>query len=233
MKIYTRRGDGGETGLLGGDRVPKTDPRVEAYGTLDELNAAVGMARALAREAGGELVDDARLKRVQDDLFALGSRLAAADPGRAREKGLVPDFPPGRVEDLESWIDELDEELPELDAFVLPGGAPTGAQLHTARTVCRRAERAVVRLAGEHGELREEVLPYVNRLSDLLFTLARAANRRAGAPETEWEPVRRRPGAGEGGEGNDGGADGADGPPAGDRGGERAPGTGPAGEAQP
>lgn len=192
MKIYTRRGDEGETGLLGGDRVPKTDRRVEAYGTVDELNAAVGVARSLARASDRDLLDDRRLKRIQDDLFAVGARLAAADPARAREKGLVPDFPPGRVEDLEAWIDELDEELPELDAFVLPGGSPAGAHLHAARTVCRRAERAVVRLAREHEDLTEVVLPYLNRLSDLLFTLARAANRRAGAPETEWEPVRRR-----------------------------------------
>ncbi len=192
MKIYTRRGDEGETGLLGGDRVPKSDLRVEAYGTVDELNAAVGLARSLAREAGEDLLEDGRFKKIQDDLFAVGARLAAADPERAREKGLVPDFPPGRVEDLEAWIDELDAELPELDAFLLPGGSPAAAQLHAARTVCRRAERAVVRLAREREELADVVLPYLNRLSDLLFTLARAANRRAGAPETEWEPVRRR-----------------------------------------
>lgn len=192
MKIYTRRGDEGETGLLGGDRVPKSDPRVEAYGTVDELNAAVGLARSLAREAGEDLLEDGRFKKIQDDLFAVGARLAAADPERAREKGLVPDFPPGRVDDLEVWIDELDAELPELDAFLLPGGSPAAAQLHAARTVCRRAERAVVRLAREREGLADVVLPYLNRLSDLLFTLARAANRRAGAPETEWEPVRRR-----------------------------------------
>ncbi len=207
MKIYTRRGDEGETGLLGGDRVPKADPRVDAYGTVDELNAAVGLARSLARREGETLLEDRRLKRIQDDLFAVGARLAAADPERAREKGLVPDFPPGRVEDLEAWIDELDAELPELDAFLLPGGSPAGAQLHAARTVCRRAERAVVRMAREHEGLADPVLPYLNRLSDLLFTLARAANRRAGAPETEWEPVRRR-GSREGAEGDGPGEDG-------------------------
>lgn len=192
MKIYTRRGDEGDTGLLGGDRVPKSDPRVAAYGTVDELNAAVGLARSLARRVGEELLEDRRLKRIQDDLFAVGARLAAADPDRAREKGLVPDFPPGRVEDLEAWIDELDADLPELDAFLLPGGSPAGAQLHVARTVCRRAERALVRLDPGHEGAVDTVLPYLNRLSDLLFTLARAVNRRAGAPETEWEPVRRR-----------------------------------------
>lgn len=195
MKIYTRRGDEGETGLLGGTRVPKSDARVDAYGTVDELNAGVGLALATDAEGRGVLDAD-RLKRLQDDLFAVGARLAAADPERAREKGLVPRFPRSRVDDLEAWIDELDEELPELDAFVLPGGTATAAQLHAARTVCRRAERAVVRLAADDAELGDVVLPYLNRLSDLLFTLARAANERAGVAETEWEPVRRRPGSG-------------------------------------
>ncbi len=191
MKIYTRRGDEGETGLLGGVRVPKSDARVEAYGTVDELNASVGLALATDDEGRGVLDGD-RLKRIQDDLFAVGARLAPADPARARETGRVPDFPAERVDDLEAWIDELDEELPELDAFVLPGGSATAAHLHAARTVCRRAERAVVRLATDDEELAEVVLPYLNRLSDLLFTLARAANERSGVAETEWEPVRRR-----------------------------------------
>jgi len=202
MKIYTRRGDGGRTGLLGGERVPKTDARVEAYGTVDELNAALGFALALLRSAGtddsggvgGEASgpDAERLERVQDDLFAIGARLAAAEPERQREKGVVPEFPPERVTDLEGWIDALDGELPPLDAFVHPGGSPVGAQLHVARTVCRRAERAVVRLAEAQPGLREVVLPYLNRLSDLLFALGRATNHRAGTPETEWVPVRRR-----------------------------------------
>lgn len=213
MKIYTKRGDEGETGLLGGDRVPKSDLRVEAYGTVDELNAAVGLALALdagasAPDAPGLGPDAVRLERVQDDLFAVGARLAAADLERAVEKGLVPDFPPDRVEDLEGWIDELEGELPELDAFIHPGGRPAGAQLHVARTVCRRAERAAVRLAREAWpELEEDVLPYLNRLSDLLFVLARAVNRRAGASEIEWQPVRRR---GTAGGGSDGGGDDTD-----------------------
>lgn len=190
MKIYTRRGDEGETSLLGGARVAKTDARVAAYGTVDELNAAVGLALALDEGALDE--DAARLERVQDDLFAIGARLAAADLERAEEKGLVPDFPPDRVEDLEAWIDELEEELPELDAFIHPGGSAAGAHLHAARTVCRRAERAVVALTGERPELRETLLPYLNRLSDLLFTLARAVNRREGTPEVRWKPVRER-----------------------------------------
>lgn len=190
-KIYTRRGDEGRTGLLGGSRVPKTDARVEAYGTVDELNATVGLALATDDGALGE-DDAARLERVQDDLFAVGARLAAGDPERAEEKGLLPDFPSGRVDDLEAWIDALDEELPELDAFVHPGGSPAGAHLHAARTVGRRAERAVVAIADDRPELRDVVLPYLNRLSDLLFTLARAVNRRSGTPEVRWKPVRER-----------------------------------------
>ncbi len=191
MKIYTRGGDRGETGLLGGDRVPKSDPRVEAYGSVDELNAALGLA--LARDAEGALDRD-ELTRVQEDLFAIGARLAASDPDRALERGTIPELDPTRVEELERWIDRLDEILPPLDAFVLPGGSPVGAQLHVARTVCRRAERAIVRLREADSELDEGVIPYVNRLSDLLFTLARSVNHRAGTPEARWAPQRERRG---------------------------------------
>lgn len=195
MKIYTRGGDRGETGLFGGRRVPKTDPRVRAYGSVDETNAAIGLAVALGehRTDGrrGEPIERERLRRVQEDLFALGARLAADDPERARRKGAIPELGPDRIESLEQWIDELDEELPALDAFILPGGAPVGAQLHVARTVCRRAERAVVSLLADDPELRETVLPYLNRLSDLLFTLARAANHRQGAAERAWRGRRR------------------------------------------
>lgn len=198
MKIYTRGGDRGETGLLGGDRVPKSDPRVEAYGSVDELNAGLGLALAL--DAEGTLDRD-ELTRVQEDLLAIGARLAAANPERALERGTIPALDPGRVEELERWIDRLDEELPALDAFVLPGGSPAGAQLHVARTVCRRAERAIVDLRGEDAELAEKVIPYVNRLSDLLFTLARSVNRGTATPEGRWRPQRER--RGEGHEGGD------------------------------
>ncbi len=194
MKIYTRGGDRGETGLFGGRRVSKTDPRVRAYGSVDETNAAIGLALALDEhraDHGGEPMERERVRRVQEDLFALGARLAADDPERVRRKGAIPELGPDRIESLEEWIDELDEELPALDAFILPGGAPVGAQLHVARTVCRRAERAVVSLLAEDPELGETVLPYLNRLSDLLFTLARAANHRQGAAERAWRGRRR------------------------------------------
>lgn len=208
MKIYTRRGDRGETDLFGGVRVRKDDPRVAAYGAVDELNAALGLALAMDEDGRGAAhLDGERTAAVQEDLFAIGSRLAAADPAEATERGTIPPLDSSRIQDLEEWIDELDRELPELDAFVLPGGSRAGAQLHVARTVCRRAERAISRLIEERPDLEEAVLPYVNRLSDLLFTLARAVNRRAGSRERRWTPQRER-GASEedGAEGEGGGA---------------------------
>ena len=193
MKIYTRTGDQGDTGLFGGSRVPKTDPRVRAYGAVDELNAALGLALSLDRSGDAEAVlPDDRLAAIQEDLFAVGARLAADDPERAYRRGLIPPLEEGRIEALEAWIDEMDEELPELDAFILPGGSPAGAQLHVARTVCRRAERQVVGLAEEHPDLRERVIPYLNRLSDVLFTLARWTNREAGDQERRWMPRREQ-----------------------------------------
>lgn len=189
MKIYTKTGDGGETSLYGGRKVPKHDARVEAYGTVDELNAAIGVA--LAFDEGGTLGPDG-LAEVQSDLFTVGSLLAAAKPEAAREAGRIPTLAPGRIEALEAWIDRLDAELEPLDAFILPGGSAVGAQLHLARTVCRRAERAITRLLPDRPELADVLIPYVNRLSDLLFTLARSVNARTGASEARWEPMRRR-----------------------------------------
>ena len=182
MKIYTRTGDAGETALFGGGRVPKDHPRVAAYGTVDELNACVGVALAAIADARTR----ERLNRIQHDLFALGSLLAVAPPaeGRPRPKGLPP-MPLERVQEMERWMDEADEELPPLRAFILPGGAPGAAALHLARTVCRRAERAVVHLAALE-EVETGVVVYLNRLSDLLFTLARLENRRAGMSDVEW-----------------------------------------------
>ena len=188
MKIYTRGGDEGETGLFGGDRVGKDDPRVEAYGAVDELNATLGLV--IARDEA-ELMERKALLELQKDLFAIGARLAAADPDRARRKGSIPDLAAERVTALETWIDELTAELPPLDAFILPGGTTLAAELQVARTVCRRAERAIVPLIEAQPDLGDIILAYMNRLSDLLFTLARAANQEEGVAETTWLPRHR------------------------------------------
>ncbi len=189
MKIYTKTGDRGETKLYGGVTVPKHDARVEAYGTVDELNAILGTVIALDPQddlGTGDLVE------VQSDLLTLGALLAAADPERAMKRGTLPEFSHDRVTDLEDWIDRLDSDLQPLDAFILPGGSPAGAQLHVARTVCRRAERAITPLLVARPEFGDVLLPYINRLSDLLFTLARSVNTLSGTVEARWEPMRRR-----------------------------------------
>jgi cob(I)alamin adenosyltransferase len=181
MNIYTRTGDRGDTGLFGGGRVPKDDPRVEAYGDVDELNAALGLARAI------ELMPrvDEVLVPVQRDLFAIGALLATPDRDKMHEQLAKARVDEDRVAQLEAAIDAGEAELEPLRAFILPGGTPKAAALHVARTVCRRAERRVVALA--HAvEIPELVVMYLNRLSDLLFVLARVANRRAGAGEVTW-----------------------------------------------
>src|SRR5262245_46943637 len=181
MKIYTRTGDEGETGLFGGGRVPKDHPRVVAYGDVDELNSAIGLARATPPV---ELFDPL-LESVQRDLFAIGGQLATPDPdkvARALEKA---DLSETRVAEFEREMDAADEELPPLRAFVLPAGAPKAAALHFARTVCRRAERSVIHLAHE-AQVPGTFIIYLNRLSDLLFTLARVANHRAGTGDVTW-----------------------------------------------
>jgi cob(I)alamin adenosyltransferase len=180
-KIYTRTGDTGDTGLFGGGRVPKDHPRVDAYGTVDELNASLGWARTQIDDTWiGE-----RLETVQHDLFVLGADLATPPSEEGRPEPSTPVLPLARVEAMEAWIDEADTELPELRVFVLPGGTEGAAALHLARTVCRRAERAVTYLThSEH--VSQGVVPYLNRLSDLLFALARLANHRAGAGDVEW-----------------------------------------------
>jgi cob(I)alamin adenosyltransferase len=189
MKIYTRTGDKGETALFGGGRVPKGHGRVEAYGTVDELNAVIGFACTQVRDAS--IAE--RLERLQHDLFALGADLATPPARGGRKRPATPDVPEERIAEMEGWIDEADAELPALRAFVLPGGTAGAAALHVARTVCRRAERAAVRLAADEpvGEL---VIPFLNRLSDLLFTLARLENHRGGQGDVEW----RKPGEGSG-----------------------------------
>ncbi len=180
MKIYTRTGDSGETGLFDGTRVSKAHPRVSAYGEVDELNAILGLARAGRPPLDAELAG--MIDQIQRDLFALGSRLA--DPAqRIAERVTKTAIGSGDVERLEGWIDKLEAELPPLRRFILAGGCPSGAALHVARTVCRRAERAVVGLGDAAAQ---DIVVYLNRLSDLLFVMARAANYRAGAPEKEW-----------------------------------------------
>jgi cob(I)alamin adenosyltransferase len=176
VSIYTKTGDGGQTGLLGGRRVQKDDPRVAAYGGLDELNAALGLSRAQGLE---ERIGTS-VERAQEELFSACAQLAAGEGGAA-----VPRVQPEWVVALEKEIDAADAELPALGHFILPGGTPAAAHLHLARTVCRRAERAVVTLA--RGEAVDAtLLAYVNRLSDWLFTLARLQNHRAGTSERIW-----------------------------------------------
>jgi cob(I)alamin adenosyltransferase len=179
MKIYTKTGDSGETGLLAGPRIWKDDPRIEAYGTVDELNASLGWARTVA--AAVEI--DALLARIQHQLFSLGAELATPDPVK-RGTDLIG---PSQIDELERAIDSWDGRLPPLREFVLPGGSPTAAALHVARGICRRAERRVITLR-RIPESRVGPLPvvYLNRLSDLLFVLARAANQLAGCGDVLW-----------------------------------------------
>ncbi len=183
MKIYTRSGDEGSTGLFGGRRVSKSDPRVKAYGTVDELNSFLGLAAVLVE--GKDL--QKRILRIQHDLFAIGARLASyIDETGCRKVNKERAVPLDRVEQMEGWIDEATNELPGLKAFVLPGGTQAGAILHMCRTVCRRAERVVVE-AGEQMPIDTEVIIYLNRLSDLLFVWARYENFIKGQSDVLWE----------------------------------------------
>jgi cob(I)alamin adenosyltransferase len=185
-RIYTRGGDAGETSLGDGSRVPKTDPRIAAYGTVDELNSVLGLVLA------GEIPDGLRptLERVQNELFDLGADLSVPNEDTRRERLRVDR---SQVEALEELCDEANERLEPLRSFVLPGGTETAARLHLARTVCRRAERLAVELDRAHG-VNPEALAYLNRLSDLLFILARAANADAGVDEPVWRPGESRAG---------------------------------------
>jgi len=181
MKIYTKTGDTGETALFGGGRVPKDDARVEAYGDVDELNAALGMARAVEPMPR---IDEV-LVPIQRDLFSIGALLATPDLDKMHKHLAKANIDDRRIRDLEHAIDDCENELEPLKAFVIPGGSQKGAILHVARTVCRRAERRVVRLQREV-EIPSLVVIYLNRLSDLLFMLARVANVRTGAGEVTW-----------------------------------------------
>jgi cob(I)alamin adenosyltransferase len=186
LKIYTRRGDAGQTDLFGGERVTKDALRVAAYGDVDELNASIGVAVA----AGVDAELEAPLQRIQSALFDLGASLATPDPAH-RAKAGVEGVGGAEIGLLEELIDRLEAGLDELKSFVLPGGSPAAAAFHAARTVCRRTERAVVRLAANEGESVEATsLGYLNRLSDLLFVIARHENARAGVVDVPWRPRR-------------------------------------------
>ena len=178
MKIYTKTGDAGETSLFGGQRVPKDAVRIEAYGSVDELNAFLGTIRSMQPRSAVEEI----LSRLQNDLFVLGADLATP---LAKTTGKIVRIHADAVADLEGIIDRLDGELKPLTSFILPGGTPVGAQLHVARTVCRRAERFVVRLSCQEN-IGALPLIYLNRLSDLLFVLARFANHIDGVAESSW-----------------------------------------------
>ena len=175
MKIYTRTGDSGETSLFGGSRIAKNDPRIEAYGTADELNSFLGIARA----SWPSSPIDVQLQRVQSDLFDIGAYLAS--PGTERFRSVDAK----RIKELEQEIDSMEADLQPLKTFIVPGGSPAAAQLHVARTVCRRAERRVVALKDSSAEM-QTTTAYLNRLSDFLFVAARFANRRHGTPDTLW-----------------------------------------------
>jgi cob(I)alamin adenosyltransferase len=188
LKLYTRTGDDGSTSLFGGQRVPKAALRVEAYGGVDELNACLGLVLA-ACEPGRHPLVASVVGRVQSELFDLGAHLAT--PGDASEpvRSALPGFTQEHVTRLEGEIDEASAAVPELRTFILPGGGEVAARLHHARTVCRRAERLVVLLSSKDSEHVEgRLVVYLNRLSDLLFALARLANREAGHDETIWKP---------------------------------------------
>jgi len=180
MKIYTKTGDDGSTGLFGGPRVRKDDPRIEAYGTVDELNAALAMAQAEALPAAISTV----IERVQHELFAIGAQLATPVPA-AHSTALLRDE---HLQALEAEIDRFEATLPALKEFILPGGTPAATRLHFARTICRRAERRLITLvAGTREAVDPRMQIYLNRLSDLLFVLARAANQAANHPDVPWK----------------------------------------------
>jgi len=180
MKIYTKTGDTGDTSLFGGQRVPKDALRIEAYGTIDELNSVLGIVRA----DNGDAEVDAILQKLQEQLFVLGADLATP---RSMDRKSVHRIEPRDAQPLEKLIDQLEARLKPLKNFILPGGSPVAARIHFARTVCRRAERAVVRVS-RNEDIGEGAVVYLNRLSDFLFVLARYANQKADVQETKWKP---------------------------------------------
>ena len=191
-KVYTKRGDKGTTQLVGGREVSKGEGRIEAYGTVDELNAIVGLARTFNQRSSAEKTAinriDEMLKRVQNDLFHLGADLATLPDDRWEGMILITS---SDIQGLETWIDELNEDLPPLAEFILPGGGPVGAFLHQARTVCRRAERVLVRLDASEEATKATTVPYLNRLSDFFFVLGRWAAKALDEDEYLWDRDRK------------------------------------------
>jgi cob(I)alamin adenosyltransferase len=189
MKIYTRTGDRGETGLIGGTRVSKADQRIVAYGAVDELNSSIGMAICMlgTEDAFADLVEV--LTKVQNDLFIVGSDLA--DPAYPESRNNTPRATEGMASALEPVIDKLEGELPPITFFILPGGSTSASMLHICRSVARRAETAAVALAGNE-KINPAIIVYLNRLSDMLFVAARLANRRLGVQDTAWRPGNRQ-----------------------------------------
>lgn len=187
VKVYTRTGDKGETSLFTGQRIPKDDPFIEAIGTVDECNCSIGVAiAALEKSAKFQAVKE-QLEHVQHALFDVGAALATPRNSAEKSKLDKTRFDISSTQLLESWIDAMDTQLPELHAFILPGGSLAGASLHLARSICRRAERLVVPL-NKRTDVCDGVLVYLNRLSDYLFVLSRYVNHLAGCPETSWQP---------------------------------------------
>lgn len=182
MKIYTKKGDSGETSLFGGAKVSKSSARIEAYGTVDELNSVVGLATSHSLSPKGTVWT----KKVQEFLFVLGADLATPPSSKTRINRIGEE----EIKSLEHAIDEIEEELAPLKHFILPGGAQAGATLHVARTVCRRAERAAVACSQEEN-ISGHTIKFLNRLSDFLFVLARYENKYAGTPEETWKPKKQ------------------------------------------
>jgi cob(I)alamin adenosyltransferase len=182
MKIYTKTGDDGTTGLIGGSRVRKDDAAIECYGTVDELNASLGLAAVVADEALSDW-----LRKIQGELFTIGSHLAT--PTDEKRAASLPEIDASWITRLESQIDDAEKSLPPLKNFILPGGTELAARLHLARTVCRRAERSLVNLHSQR-EVDPVILTYMNRLSDWLFVTARRANHAAGVADVPWTPNR-------------------------------------------
>jgi len=187
MKIYTKTGDKGETSLFTGQRVPKTDPFIEALGTVDECNSALGTAISFLPESSEIASVREQLEIIQHALFDVGAALATPRTRAATNKLEKTRFDREEIEQLEKWIDKMEAELPPLHAFILPGGHPAGAALHLARSMCRRAERRVLPLYQE-ADVTDTVLIYLNRLSDYLFSVSRYVNFLVKRPETKWIP---------------------------------------------